>query len=235
MAADGPGHSPMRRACATVRGVITSTERSLTDDERRHLSVRLDAARAESARALVKTGAAGAAVCGTLAAVTLFASDAPRLVIVGFWGTLWAVLTLWIGLPQRRLMRGQIPVLEEARRTSRAREIRLQSTRVVEFEEEEDEGACYAFEHEPGSAVFIVGQEFYEDDDFPNSDFAMVEILGQRGQAVDVMLLKTGRKLVPERIVPAAVKDRLEVPDHLEVVPAPLDGIEAHLQRRGRH
>ena len=74
-------------------------------------------------------------------------------------------------------MLSQIPALENALRTNRARAIRVQSERVVEFEEQEDEGACYAFEHDAASVVFIVDQEFYEDDDFPNSDFSMIEIL----------------------------------------------------------
>jgi hypothetical protein len=129
-------------------------------------------------------------------------------------------------------MRSQARVFEEAIRTNRAREIRLQATRVVEFEEEEDEGACYAFDHDGNAAVFIVGQEFYEDDDFPNTDFSMVEILGERGQAIDVLLIKRGRKLQVERVVPAEVKNRLELPQHLTLVPGPLDRIEESVSQK---
>jgi hypothetical protein len=79
------------------------------------------------------------------------------------------------------------------------------SERVVEFEEEEDEGACYAFAQDGGaSTIFVIGQEFYDDDDFPNSDFAIVEILGGSGRPVDVLVTKRGRKLTPERVVAAA-------------------------------
>ena len=160
------------------------------------------------------------------------ASDAPRLVVLAFWAGLGAVFTIWIGLPQRKLMRSQIPVLEDALRTNRVHEIRVQSTRVVEFEEEEDEGSCYAFETDPGSIIFIVGQEFYEDDDFPNSDFSMIEILGQRGRPVDVLLTKRGRKLVPVRVIPAAMKNRLELPEHLTEVRVSLESVEAALNAR---
>jgi len=214
--------------------VFTQTERPLTDAEHWHLETRLTDARRESALALVKTGAASALVCGALAALTLLASDAPRTVIAGFWTAIWLLFTLWIGLPWRRLMRNQIPIFEEALRTRRAREIRVQAGRVVEFEEEEDEGACYAFEHEPGGSLFIVGQEFYEDDDFPNSDFSMIELLGGRGQTVDVALVKHGQKLVPARVIPAATKNRLAIPDHLTVVPASIDLIDTMLPRAGR-
>ena len=208
---------------------IDSTERPLSEDEKRDLSARLDRARADSRTALMKVGAVGAAVCGVLAVLTLAASDAPASVVLAFWTVLAALLTLWIGLPQRKLVRGQIPVLEEALRTNRAREIRLRSSRVVEFEEEEDEGACYAFEAGPGSVIFVVGQEFYDDVDFPNDDFSMIEILGTNGRAMDVLCVKHGKKLQPERIVPAAVKNGLQLPEHLQVVAAPLDRIESAL------
>ena len=193
------------------------------------LSARLANARTESTKALLKTGGASAAVCGVLGILTLQVSDAPRALIVAFWAVLCLVFTLWIGLPWRRLMRGQVRMFEEAIRANRAREIRLQATRVVEFEEEEDEGACYAFDHDGDTAVFIVGQEFYEDDDFPNTDFSMIEILGEGGQPIDILLTKRGRKLQPERVVPAAVKNRLDLPSHLTIVPATLDNIEAWL------
>ena len=211
--------------------VLTQTERPLTDAERRHLESRLAAARRESELALVKAGGASAVVSGALAVATLLASDAPRLVIAGFWTIVWLAFTLWIGLPGRRLMHGQVALFEDALRTGRAREIRVETRRVVEFEEEEDEGACYAFEHEPGASLFIVGQEFYADEEFPNSDFSMVETLGGRGQAIDVTVVKRGSKLAPLRVVPAATKRRLEIPDHLAVVAASVDVIETALPR----
>jgi hypothetical protein len=195
------------------------------------LTERLANARNESKKALLKTGGAAAAICMLLGILTLLASDAPRLLIIAFWLLIWLVLTLWLGLPWRRLMRGQVKMFSEAIHANRAREIRLQATRVVEFEEEEDEGACYAFDDDGKSAVFVCGQEFYEDDDFPNTDFSIVEILGEQGQTIDAFLIKRGRKLKPERVVPAAVKNRLELPDHLTVVLGTLDHIEESLPR----
>jgi len=56
-----------------------------------------------------------------------------------------------------------------------------------------------------------------------------VDILGDGGQPIDVLLLKRGRKLQPDRVVPAAVKNRLELPEHLTIVPGSLDRIEASL------
>jgi hypothetical protein len=212
--------------------MMTQTERPLSDEEHSQLAARLANALSESRRALVKMGGASAAVCGVLAILTLLASDAPRALIVAFWVVLWVVFTLWIGLPWRRLMRSQARTLQEAIHTNRARDIRVQATRVVEFEEEEDEGACYAFDHDGNAAVFIVGQDFYESDQFPNTDFSMVEILGERGQPVDALIMTRGQKLQPERVVPATVKSRLELPAHLTIVSGTLDRIEASLPSR---
>ena len=211
--------------------MLETSERALTTDERAHLAARLHNARDESSKALLKSGGASAAVCGVLMLLTLWLSDAPAAVITGFWALMTVMFTVWIGMPSRRLMRGQIPIFEGALETDRVREVRLRSGRVVEFEEFEDEGACYAFAHGDGSSVFIVGQEFYEDDDFPNSDFSMIEILGKSGIPIDILTVNRGRKLTPERVVPVQVKNGLELPEHLEIVPAPLERIESALRR----
>jgi hypothetical protein len=210
--------------------MLETIERPLTSDEYFQLQTRLQTARAESGTALLKSGAASAAVCGVLMVLTLLASDAPVIVVVGFWVVMMAVFTVWIGMPGRRLMLEQVQILQDALHGNRARERRLQSDRVVEFEEVEDEGACYAFDHDGVSSIFVIGQEFYEGDDFPNSDFSMIELLGASGTPIDVLLTKRGRKLTPERVIPSAIKDGIEWPEHLSIVPAPLDRIESALR-----
>jgi hypothetical protein len=213
--------------------MLNPIERPLSDSERQHLTERLHGAHSESRTALLKTGAASAAVCGVLMVLTLWLSDAPAFVILVFWACMATIFALWIGLPWRRLMREQIPILEDGLRTNRARERRVRSDRVVEFEEEEDEGACYAFAQDGGaSTIFVIGQEFYEDDDFPNSDFGIVEILGGSGRPIDVLVAKHGRKLAPERVIPADVKNQLDLPEHLDVVETPVEQIESALRRQ---
>jgi hypothetical protein len=175
---------------------------------------------------LVKTALSSALVCGVLAVLTKAASNAPWLVVVLFWSALVVVFTVWIGLPWHRTMTLQVASLSDALRTGRARETRIQSTRAVEFEEEEDEGACYAFALGARASVFVVGQEFEEDDDFPNSDFAIVDLLGSHGRPVDSILVKNGTKLRPERVIAADVKRLVAIPEHLTIVEAPLDDVE---------
>ena len=211
--------------------VADAIERPLTADERAQLSARLTAAVASRRGALGKAAISSLLVCGLLAMLTSAASDAPLWIILLFWSALGLVFTLWIGVPAHRVMQEHESVLSDALLASRARVTRVQSERVVEFEEEEDEGACFAFDYRDQTSVFIVGQQFYEDDDFPNSDFSIVDLLGTHGRPVDSMLVKAGRKLVPARIVPADIKRLVQVPDHLSVIGAPLDRVEAALPR----
>jgi hypothetical protein len=209
--------------------MLETIERSLTAEEHFLLRTRLQNARSASGNTLLKS-AASAAACAVLMLLTLRVSDAPVMIIVGFGVVMMAVFTVWIGMPGRRLRLDQIPILEGALHGNRARERRLQSDRVIEFEEVEDEGACYAFDHDGLSSIFIIGREFCEDHDFPNSDFSIIELLGASGMPIVVLLTKRGRKLVPERVIAAAIKKGVELPGHLSIVPVPLDRIETALR-----
>lgn len=206
--------------------MLTRTERALTPAERGVLSARIAHAARESQQALAKAVISSVLVCAILALLTYITSTAPLLVIVPFWSGLAVLFTLWLGLPWHRSMNQQVAWLGDALRADRVRVNRIVSPRVVEFEEEEDEGACYAFEHGPESSVFIVGQEYYEDDDFPNSDFSLIDLLGTHGSPVDTLVETAGRKLVPERVIPAKSKHMMEIPEHLSIIRAPLEDIE---------
>ena len=187
------------------------TERPLTTDERAGLADRLTRARGESRTALAKTALSSLLVCGVLAVLTRLASDAPTSVIVPLWSLLAVVFTLWIGLPWHRTMRQQVASLEDALQAGRARVTHVQSQAVVEF------------------FLFIVGQEFYEDVDFPNSDFAIIDVLGTHGRPVDTIIVKSGTKPTPLRVVSANAKRLVEIPDHLTIVNTPVDRVELAL------
>ena len=184
----------------------------------------------ESARvALLKSALASVAVCGVLAALTLLASDAPRPVILGFWAAIAALLSVWIGLAERRRLRQKAASLAAGLHADRVRGIRIQSPRVVEFEEIEDEGACFAFEVGPNRVVFIHGQQFYATDAFPNSDFSIIEVLDPNGAVVDELFSAKGSHLAPIRMIDRQTKARLELPGHLEVASVSLDHLEDQL------
>jgi hypothetical protein len=211
---------------------VQEFERALTDAEKRELEARIEHLKSMVRLRLPKATVGSVIVCGALAALTLLVSDASRGVILAFWLALAVLFSLWIGLPGRTGPRRQAALLEAALRHNRARVFRVQSTRVVEFEEIEDEGACFAFDVGEGRALFVLGQEFYADDDFPNSDFSLATVLGPGNAIVDEIFTKNGAKLEPERRIARAVKDRLTIPDHLEVIEADLATVETFLTPR---
>jgi hypothetical protein len=211
---------------------VREFERALTDPEKRELQTRLDRLQSMIRAGPLKAGAASVAVCAVLAVLTLVFSDAPRVVIVGFWLVLAILFTVWIGVPGRADIRRQHALLTAALQHDRGRVFRVQSHRVVEFEEIEDEGACFAFNIDEGRVLFVLGQEFYADDEFPNTDFSLVTVLGPGNVITDEILTKSGTKLEPERRIARDVKDRLTIPDHLEIVEAELAAIESTLPRR---
>jgi hypothetical protein len=103
----------------------------------------------------------------------------------------------------------------------------VRATSYAELEEIEDEGACYAFELEGGILVFIAGQELYAGPRFPSLEFSLVYILDEHDQHVDMLIDRRGPKASPARTIPAAVKRKLVVPDHLTVLSGRLDDLEA--------
>ena len=106
---------------------------------------------------------------------------------------------------------------ESALRRNAADVYDVRARLFAELEEIEDEGACYAFELDDGRIAFIQGQEFYESARFPSLDFSLVYVLDEADQSVDTLIDKRGAKAAPARRIPAAVKQRLDVPDHPEV------------------
>jgi hypothetical protein len=200
--------------------------RPLTDGETAELRGRIASLYSAQSTQMIKSGAASALVCALLCAATLAASDAPRVVVLFFWGAMAVGLTAWTGLAGRRDVQRRSSVLLECLRANRARVLRVRSERVVEIEEIEDEGACYAFQVSGDEILIVEGQEFYADQTFPNSDFSLVEILTSAGTVGDSVLAKQGVRLRPERQIGAAVKDVLAIPEHLSVIRGDLARIE---------
>ena|SRR5215472_2164264 len=165
-----------------------------------------------------------------LGALCIATVVAPWQVSAVAW-TAGIVISVWSYSDVRRDILPIIRRLESALQRNQARVVRIQSTAVVEFEEEEDEGAAYAFQLEGEKIVVISGQDFYPSAKFPNSDFSLVDILGEDGSVVEGTIAKQGTKLKPTRVIPAKVWRTLRVPDHLETIAGTLDHLEQLLAR----
>jgi len=149
----------------------------------------------------------------------------PWYVSGAIWLAILLPMLLWAYRDVRRDLAKSIERLERALRGHSSIVFHIQSERVVEFEEEEDEGACYACQLSDGRIVFVVGQQFYASPKFPNDDFDVVEI--GPGPDVTLELIEThGRKVEPERVISARRKSQLRIPAHLETIAGRLDKIE---------
>jgi len=167
---------------------------------------------------------------------TLLASSAPWLIVTAFWLVVGSGIALWVRRDMTRHGRQfeeMASGFESALRRNAADMYDVRARSFAEFEEAEDEGACFAFELDGNRLVFVSGQEFYGGGKFPSLDFSLAYILNERDQPVDMLIDKRGPRVAAARTISAATKATLDVPGHLEVRAGTLDDLEAMLQPRG--
>ncbi len=213
------------------------TRRPLTPSEKDVLRSRIERMLAASHRTTRVALPIGGAVIVALWIWTLLVSDAPRQVVTGFWLVVGAVIVLWVHRDLGR-QAGQLQDmarrLESALRRDVADAYEVRARAYAELEEIEDEGASYVFELDGDRLALITGQEFYKGPRFPSLDFSLVYPLDEHGERVDMLIDRRGTKAQPARIIPAAVKQTLEVPEHLTVGSGTLADLERWMRPRSR-
>ena len=138
---------------------------------------------------------------------------------------------LWAYPRQVREMRAKLAHYEAAVGRNEAQVVRVRADEMIEFEEEEDEGACYAFQLDGHNILFVSGQDYYASAKFPNTDFSLISIYGQHGELVEGFIEKQGSKLKASRKISAKMKSTMTIPDHLQVIPGDLNQIEQLLTK----
>ena len=214
---------------------LEASRRPLTEAERRLLRARVSASGERSREVSRRAPIVTIAIVIVLWLLTLLASDAPWWVVTGFWALVGGVIWLWVWRDVRKDARFETEWtarLESALRRNTADVFDVRARAFVEFEEFEDEGACYAFALDDERVVFVSGQEFYEAARFPSLDFSLVYALDEAGNGVDVLIDKRGPKTAAARTISCQVKHGLEIPEHLEVVTTTLGGLEDRLRAR---
>ena len=215
--------------------MLEPSRRSLSSAERRLLRTKAASLQTTARRASRRLPLISAGIVGVLWVATILASDAPWLVVTAFWVAVWFGLTLWSMRDLRKSgghMTSMAAGLESAARRNEADVYAVSSRSYVEFEEIEDEGACYAFELDDDRIVFISGQEFYPEAKFPSLDFSLVYVLDEKGQTVDMLIEKRGARVTPARVISAETKKRLEIPEHLETLSGRITDSESRLGSR---
>ena len=214
--------------------MLESSLRPLTAAERRLLRARARELESRE-RGGPRTLALGVAVIAILWALTVIASDTPWPIVTLFWVLVGAAILLWV----RRGLHHDLGRLRDmsrryrsALRRNEGEVFRIQAKSFAEFEEVEDEGACYAFQLDGDRLAFVVGQGFYPRARFPSHDFSLVYPLDENGASIDMMIEKRGPRATAARTIPAATKLGLDLPEHLEVRKGGLEDLDEILRSR---
>jgi hypothetical protein len=170
-------------------------------------------------------------VIGVLWLLTILASDTDWRIITTFWAVLGGGIGLWAWREQAGGIGRRLESIRSALDRDQADVVRICSDAVVEFEEIEDEGAAYAFQADENLIVFIVGQEFYPDARFPNTDFSVIRVHDARGDLAEFWVSKEGERLDPVRRIDTETRQTLTVPDCFAVVEGELADLERILAR----
>jgi len=206
--------------------MFESSIRPLNDKEKRALKLRFASLRAQWTRFRRRVLAVLLGLCVLMTPVTAKSGTLSWKYAFLFWSAFSILIGIWIWIEEGVRHRKRLRQIESALRGGEVREVRVEASAVAEFEEEEDEGACYAFDVGGGLILFISGQEFYPSRNFPNSDFSLIEVHGAEGELVESYVEKRGHRLKASRTISADSKKQLRVPDHLERVVGSLSDLE---------
>jgi hypothetical protein len=125
--------------------MIQHLVRALSPKEQRLLWRAIAKRKQTRTRALLRGPFVMMLAAATLAALTLLASNSPPRYIIGFWLAFAALMSLRLAIAEVRESCRVIRSFSSALRAIRAEVTRITTTAVVELEEVEEEGACYAF------------------------------------------------------------------------------------------
>jgi len=221
-----------------MAGMLESARRPLKPAETRFLQATIKNLSGRGRRTSKLYLPIVAAITILLWLITIFIADAPWPVITVFWLVVGAVLALWVARDAKKdaaQLQSMAQGLQSALKKNAADVYDVQARSFVEFEEIDDEGAAYGFELDDGRVLFILGQEFYPGAKFPSLDFSLVYFLDENGQTVDMEIEKRGDRASPSRVIPAMIKRRLQIPEHLETSPGGIAHLEDLLDMERGH
>ena len=221
-----------------MAGMLESSRRPLKPAEIRFLQAKINNLLKRARRTSRVYLPIAVAITFILWLVTILVADAPWFAVTAFWVSIGIILALWVARDARKDtadLRSMAQGLQSALKRNAADIYDVRAKDFVEFEEIEDEGAAYAFELEDGRVVFISGQEFYPGAKFPSLDFSLVYLLDENNQAVDMQIEKRGGRASAQRLIPAVIKERLEIPEHLETRPSGIAHLEDQLDPTAEH
>ncbi len=211
--------------------MLRSQNRPFDEKERRYLKSQRAALERRREALLRRILWGYVIVFGLLAVLTALAEKKHVVMIFAGWAVGGALISVWAYVPERRKLSRRIKEYDDALASGICAERQIKAKRMWEFEEQEDEGACYAFELESGGVAFVVGQDFYAGARFPNSDFSIVEFHSKKGELIDFMVEKRGVKVAAERVIFGREKERLDIPENYTFLDGTLEQVYASVRR----
>lgn len=180
-----------------------------------------------------KCAAWASGVSALLSAPALLANTPPWLNIMVFFA---GALGIWLAMEIMQLKERQrshcaSKKLEQGLRCSRVQVQCITSTRLIEIEEIEDEGACWYFEVSQDHLLELVGQDFYETDDFPSTCFEIIEVLNEDNDCIDWRLNPLGKKLKPTLLITAKDKLKPYLPIGEPIINCAFEDFQAYVNR----
>jgi hypothetical protein len=109
-----------------------------------------------------------------------------------------------------------------------AQVVHCQSNEMVSLEEIDGEGPDYCFQINESRLFFINGEEYCESRRFPNTDFEIVRIYGDKDYVVFFRVYCRGKKLLPLKVIPAERKKNLMsvLPADCTILRGRLEGVQ---------
>ncbi len=210
--------------------MIDKMRRPLTDKEKRVLKASISSLKRQFNKLQKRTLISSFIVFGVLWGFTMLVAKESWKIITIFWLCLGIGISLWTIITERQKVHKRIGTYEDAMNRNEADVLHIRSNAMIEFDEIEDEGACYAYQVDDESIIFIAGQEFYSSARFPNNNFEIIHIYDSVGNPIEMLIEKHGNKLEPVRKVFPEVKKKLRLPNHLETIKGKLADIEQILR-----
>ena len=210
--------------------MINKFKRPLTDKEKRVLRASSSSLKQYMNKLGKRIVISGFILTGVLWGLTMLVAKESWTTITAFWLCTGTGISIWSILSERQKLRKRVNAAESAMMRNEAEVLQIQSAEMIEFDEIEDEGACYAYQVDDESILFIEGQDFYASAKFPNNNFEIVHIYDAAQKLVEMIIDKHGDKLRPIRKIASEDKKKLKLPDHLEVVKGKLSNIEQILK-----
>jgi hypothetical protein len=205
--------------------------RALTQKELRFLKNQRTALKRRRCTLWQRSVFAYVGIFGVLAILTLWAEGKNPHFILGFWGILGGLITVPGFIQEWFRLSKKITAYDYAIFAGQCEDFTVLARRMWEFEEQEDEGACYAFELATGGVVFVVGQDYYASERFPNADFSIIEFRDRLGRVLDMTIEKRGKKIAPEQMIASKEKESLEIPEHYSFFEGTLEEVYAKLKK----